>query len=57
MGYRGFQSPLTFNIHMREVIMAKSKGMTSKAASRVWSAEAKGGGGNVSQGRFAARAR
>ena len=36
--------------------MAKSKGMTSKAASRVQSAGAKRGGGKVSKGSFPSRA-
>ena len=36
--------------------MAKSKGMTSKAASRIQSARAKRVGGKVSKGSFASRA-
>ena len=36
--------------------MAKTKGMTGKAAVRFQSAGAKRGGGKVSQGSFAARA-
>ena len=36
--------------------MAKSKGMNSKAASRIQSVGAKRGGGKVSKGSFASRA-
>ena len=40
----------------RRYIMAKSKGMTGKAASRIQSAGSKRGGGKVSKGSFASRA-